>query len=106
LPICVKFGIDSSKVTMRRMTSNDHQAVLGNWSVDNVGEEPGFQDLIRPISIVGMFNDFNTAGAAPGAWWGNASQLAEWATGFYGSSSTLSGPRATIKIKYAKRRYA
>ena len=28
---------------MRRLTSNDHQTVLGNWSVDNVGEEPGFR---------------------------------------------------------------
>src|SRR5690606_3922799 len=79
---------------MRRLTSNDHQTVLGNWSVDNVGEEPGFQDLIRPISITGMFNDFSTAGATPGAWWGNASQLAEWAPGFYGSSSTWSGQLA------------
>src|SRR5690606_15430660 len=90
----LKFGIDSSKVTMRRLTSNDHQTVLGNWGVANVGEEPGFQDLIRPISITGMFNDFSTAGATPGAWWGNASQLAEWATGFYGSSSTWSGQLA------------
>ena len=82
------FGVDSSKVSMRRMGSTDSQAVLGNWGVDNVGEEPGFGDLIRPISITDLFEDFNTSGAASGAWWGNASQLAQWATGFYGTSAT------------------
>ena len=86
-----KFGIDQNNVTMRRLTSDDNQTVLGNWSVDNVGEEPGFQNLIRPINISGLFEDYNTSGAPQGAWWGNASQLAQWATGFYGTSSTFDG---------------
>ncbi|TWT19499.1 TonB-dependent receptor [Luteimonas wenzhouensis] len=94
----LRFGVDSSKVSMRRLTSNDHQTVLGNWSVDNVGEEPGFQDLIRPINISGMFNDYNTDGAPHNAWWGNASQLAQWASGFYGTSSTISGVMANDNL--------
>ena len=85
------FGVDSSKVTMRRLTSNDNMQVLGNWGVDNVGEEPGLQDLIRPINIAGLFNDFSTNGAPQNAWWGNASQLAQWATGFYGTPSNFNG---------------
>ncbi len=87
----LSFGVDSSKVSMRRLTSGDNQTVLGNWSVDNVGEEPGFQNLIRPISIAGMFDDFDASGAPQGAWWGNASQLAQWASDFYGTSSTFNG---------------
>jgi len=83
-----QFGVDSAKVSMKRLASNDNQAVLGNWGVSNVGAEPGLQDLIRPISITGLFSDYNMSGAAPGAWWGNASQLAEWASNFYGTSST------------------
>jgi len=90
----LSFGVDSSKVSMRRLTSNDNQTVLGNWGVDNVGAEPGFQDLIRPISIAGMFDDYDASGAAQGAWWGNASQLAQWASGFYGTSSTFNGQLA------------
>jgi len=90
----LSFGVDSSKVSMRRLTSNDNQTVLGNWGVDNVGAEPGFQDLIRPISIAGMFDDYDASGAAQGAWWGNASQLAQWASGFYGTSSTFNGQMA------------
>ncbi|WP_202841738.1 TonB-dependent receptor [Luteimonas saliphila] len=87
----LSFGVDSSKVSMRRLTSNDNQQVLGNWSVDNVGEEPGFQNLIRPINIAGLFDDFSTNGAPQNAWWGNASQLAAWATGFYGTPSNFNG---------------
>ncbi|WP_298577349.1 TonB-dependent receptor [uncultured Luteimonas sp.] len=87
----LSFGVDSSKVSMRRLTSNDNQQVLGNWSVDNVGEEPGFQDLIRPINIAGLFDDYSTNGAPQNAWWGNASQLAQWATGFYGTPSNFNG---------------
>ena len=94
----LKFGIDSSKVSMRRLTSNDNEAVLGNWGVDNVGAEPGFQELIRPISIAGMFNDFDASGAPQGAWWGNASELAQWASGFYGTSSTFNGRLANNNL--------
>lgn len=83
-----QFGVDSSKVTMRRRASNDAQTVLGNWGVDNVGEEPGLAGLIRPIRITDLFEDFDASGAASGAWWGNASQLAQWASGFYGTSAT------------------
>jgi len=82
------FGVDSSKVSMRRLNSNDNYAALGDWGVTQVGNEPGMLQLINPISIVGLFDDFDTAGAAPGAWWGNASQLAAWASQQYGVPST------------------
>jgi len=86
-----QFGVDSTKVTMRRLTGGGDQTVLGNWSVANVGQEPGFQDLIRPISITDMFDDYDASGAPGGAWWGNASQLAQWAADFYGTSPVFDG---------------
>ncbi len=36
-------------------------------------------DLLKQISITDLFNDFNTAGAQPNAWRGDASALAKWA---------------------------
>lgn len=78
-----QFGLDSSKVTMKRQNSNDSYAALGDWGVSNVGNEPGMVALLRPTSIAGLFNDYNTAGIAPGAWRGNASELALWAASVY-----------------------
>jgi TonB-dependent receptor len=83
-----QFGVDSSKVTMKRQNSNDSYAALGDWSVNNVGNEPGMIALLNPISIAGLFSDYNTTGIAPGAWWGNASELAAWAEGAYGVPAT------------------
>jgi TonB-dependent receptor len=93
-----QFGVDSSKVSMRRLNSNDSYAALGDWSVSNIGNEPGMMDLMNPISIVGMFDDYDTTGAAPGAWWGNASQLALWARDFYGVPPTYSQPLVTNNL--------
>jgi len=78
-----QFGVDSSKTTMQRQTS-DTYAALGDWGVTDAGTAPGLMDLIRPVSITGMFDDWNASGAPTGAWRGNADQLAQWAAGVYG----------------------
>lgn len=82
-----RFGVDTRKVTMTRQDSNTY-AELGHWGVDNAGFEPGMIALMHPISITNQFNDFNANGAAPGAWTGDAAQLAAWAAGVYGSNTT------------------
>ena len=73
------FGVDSSKVTMTRQNHQERYNTLGDWSVANAGNEPGMADLLRPINIVGMFDDYNSQGAATGAWIGNAVELGKWA---------------------------
>lgn len=78
-----QFGVDSAKTNMRRQTS-DTYAALGDWGVSDAGNAPGLMDLIRPVSITGLFDDFSANGAAPNAWRGNADQLAQWAAGVYG----------------------
>ena len=78
-----QFGVSTAKTTMQRQTS-DTYAALGDWGVSDAGTAPGLIDLIRPVSITGMFDDFNASGAAPSAWRGNADQLAQWAAGVYG----------------------
>ncbi len=83
-----QFGVDSSKTTLTRQNSNDTYAALGDWGVANVGNEPGMIALLTPISIAGLFDDYNTAGIPSGAWWGNASELASWAHGVYGTPLT------------------
>lgn len=83
------FGLDSSKVTMHRQQATEMYATLGDWGVANTGNEPGLQDLLRPVSIIGMFDDWNATGAAPGAWMGDASAGARWANGFYGASNRV-----------------
>ncbi len=83
-----QFGVDSSKVSTRRQNSNDTYGTLGDWGVANVGNEPGMVALLNPISISRLFNDFDTGGIAPGAWRGDASQLALWAADTYGVRST------------------
>jgi len=77
------FGVDSSNVTMKRMQATEAYSTLGDWGVANTGNEPGLQELLTPVSIIGMFNDWNTNGAAPGAWRGDATAGALWAGGFY-----------------------
>lgn len=82
-----RFGVDTRKVTMNRQDSNSY-AELGHWGVDNAGFEPGMIAEMHPISITDHFNDFNASGAAPGAWTGDAADLAAWAAGEYGSNTT------------------
>lgn len=81
-----QFGVDSSKTTMQRQTS-DTYAALGDWGVTDAGTAPGLMDLIRPVSITGLFDDYSAAGAPTGAWRGNADQLAQWAADVYGVST-------------------
>lgn len=81
------FGVDSSNVTMKRMQATEAYSTLGDWGVANTGNEPGLQELLTPISIIGMFEDWNTNGAARGAWRGNATAGALWAGDFYGAQT-------------------
>lgn len=73
-----QFGVDTRKVEMRRRNSVG-EAVLGDWSASDAGGNPGMVALLRPFSLTGLFDDFGVAGAAPGAWRGNAAALAQWA---------------------------
>jgi TonB-dependent receptor len=82
-----QFGVDSSRMTMRRQQATEMYATLGDWGVANAGDEPGLTDLLRRTSIIGLFDDYSANGAAPGAWRGNTSDLARWAAGEYGASN-------------------
>jgi len=73
-----QFGFDTRTVEMNRRTSLG-EAVLGDWGASDAGGVPGMVALLRPFSLTGLFNDFGAGGAAPGAWRGNATQLAQWA---------------------------
>ena len=75
-----QFGVDFRNVEMNRKTSQG-EAVLGDWSAGDAGGNPGMTALLTPFSMTGLFNDFGVAGAAPNAWRGNATQLAQWALG-------------------------
>jgi TonB-dependent receptor len=75
------FGVDFRTVEMTRKTGYG-EAVLGDWSASDAGGNSGMVDLLEPFSITGLFNDFGTAGAAPGSWRGNATELAAWGLGF------------------------
>jgi len=77
-----RFGINSSKVTMTRQTS-DTYATMGDWGANFAGQEPGMVALMHPVSITGEFDDWDTTGAAPNAWTGNAAELTEWGVGEY-----------------------
>lgn len=83
------FGVDNAKMTMRRQQATEMYATLGDWGVANAGDEPGMVDLLRPVSIIGMFDDYSANGAAPGAWRGDTSRLAQWAAGQYGASTRV-----------------
>lgn len=98
-----QFGVSTANTTMNRLTS-DTNSTLGDWGVANAGNEPGMQALLRPVSITGMFKDFNANGAAPNAWRGDADQLALWV-----AASTAPRPattRSTAPITRWKRRPA
>src|SRR5688572_21643184 len=82
-----QFGVDSSETTMTRKQATEAYSTLGDWGVANTGNEPGLQELIRPIDIVGMFDDYSAPGAAHGAWEGSATAGALWAGDFYGAAT-------------------
>jgi TonB-dependent receptor len=82
-----QFGVDSSRVKMTRKQATEMYATLGDWGVANAGNEPGMVALLRPTSIIGLFDDYSANGAAPGAWRGDANELAQWAAGAYGASN-------------------
>ncbi|MFC3816284.1 TonB-dependent receptor [Lysobacter sp. GCM10012299] len=82
-----QFGVDSAQTTMTRKQATEAYSTLGDWGVANTGNEPGLQELIRPIDIVGMFDDWSAPGAAHGAWLGSATAGALWAGDFYGAQT-------------------
>ena len=103
-----KFGVDSSRASMN-VQNSDAYATLGDWSVANAGNEQGMVDLLHQASIIDLFKDYDPDGAAPGAWVGNASDLARWAADEYGVSTRyndqLSGDRTiqeNSKAAYAQ----
>ena len=67
---------------MTRQTS-DTYATMGDWGANNAGQEPGMVALLHPAGITGEFDDWDTNGAAPGAWTGNGAELTEWGVGAY-----------------------
>ncbi|MBU8976716.1 MULTISPECIES: TonB-dependent receptor [unclassified Lysobacter] len=83
----LQFGVDSSRTEMTRKQATEAYSTLGDWGVANTGNEPGLAELLRPVDIVGMFDDFSAPGAARGAWRGNATAGALWAGDFYGATT-------------------
>jgi hypothetical protein len=75
-----QFGIDTRTTEMNRKNGYG-EAVLGNWSASDAGGIPGMVSLVQQFSMTGLFNDFGTGGAAPGAWRGDAAALAQWGLG-------------------------
>jgi TonB-dependent receptor len=84
-----QFGVDTSDVDMTRRQNTEMYATLGDWGVANAGNEGGMVDLLSPFSIIGLFDDYDAAGAPPGAWRGNANDLAQWAATRYGASNSV-----------------
>ncbi|MDH5822361.1 TonB-dependent receptor [Luteimonas sp. RD2P54] len=85
-----RFGADTSKISMTRQNNVERYNTLGDWSVANVGNEPGMVALLSPVNIVGMFDDFSAPGAPTGAWYGDATALGEWAVSSpYAANFTL-----------------
>jgi TonB-dependent receptor len=84
-----QFGVDSSDTTMKRQQNTEMYATLGDWGVNNAGNEGGMTALLTPFSITNLFNDFNAGGAPGGAWRGDANELAAWAAGQYGASNSV-----------------
>jgi TonB-dependent receptor len=75
-----QFGIDTRELTATRLNGQS-QAVLGDWGATDASAAAGMVELLRPFSLTGLFDDYNAAGAAPGAWRGDAAALARWALG-------------------------
>ncbi len=84
-----QFGVDSSKTTMHRLQSVEQYSTLGDWSASNTGNEPGMYPLLRPINIVGLFDDYNAPGAPTRAWMGDTTALAQWAVDAYGANLSV-----------------
>jgi TonB-dependent receptor len=78
----LQFGVETRAMESRQRASNA-QMTLGDWGVARPGELPA--NLLTPFSLVGQFNDFNTAGVPRSGWKGNANALAQWAVQNYGT---------------------
>jgi TonB-dependent receptor len=75
-----QFGVDRREVEMNRRNGQS-EAIMGDWGARDAGGIPGMAALLTPFSMTSLFDDFSTAGAAPGAWRGDAVALARWALG-------------------------
>ncbi|MBE5271364.1 TonB-dependent receptor [Stenotrophomonas sp. B2] len=89
-----QFGVDTNKSTTHRIQAAEAYSTLGDWGVANVNRDTdaGLMDLLRPVNIVGLFDDYS-ASSWP-AWRGNAGQLAQWAADEYGVGLGVSPQRA------------
>jgi TonB-dependent receptor len=85
-----QFGVDTRTVEMNRKDGFG-EARLGDWGAGDAGGIPGMVSVLRPFSLTGLFDDFNAGGAAPGAWRGSATSLAQWA--FASGADPITGRR-------------
>ena len=90
-----QFGVDSSKNSTHRLQAAENYSTLGDWGVANVDSDVanGLMDLLQPVDITGMFDDFNI-GDTNGAWRGDAGELAQWAADNYGANIGVSAQNA------------
>ena len=90
-----QFGVDSSKTSTHRLQAAENYSTLGDWGVANVDSDVanGLMDLLQPVDITGMFDDFNI-GDTNGAWRGDAGELAQWAADNYGANIGVSAQNA------------
>ncbi|WP_353085598.1 TonB-dependent receptor [Stenotrophomonas sp.] len=101
-----QFGVDSSKQTTHRIQAAENYNTLGDWGVANVDGDVanGLMDLLQPVNIVGLFNDFNANSFT--AWRGDAGRLAQWAADNYGASLGVSPQRAADNLVEEKTKSA
>jgi TonB-dependent receptor len=80
------FGVATTKNSTHRLQASEAYHTLGDWSVANVASDTadGLVDLLTPINIVGLFDDFSYGGAGNAGWRGDAGVLAQWAAANYG----------------------
>ena len=80
------FGVATTKNSTHRLQASEAYNTLGDWGVANVAGDTadGLVDLLTPINIVGLFDDFSYGGAGNAGWRGDAGVLAQWAAANYG----------------------
>ncbi|KRG69666.1 TonB-dependent receptor [Pseudoxanthomonas dokdonensis] len=90
-----QFGADTSKSTTHRTQAAEAYSTLGDWGVANVDSDTanGLMDLLHPIDIVGLFDDYSLA-SNNGAWTGDTGALTQWAADNYGVGIGVSPQRS------------
>jgi TonB-dependent receptor len=77
-----QFGVETRSMNMRAKESEQFNT-LGDWAISRPGEIPA--DLVQAFNLANEFEDFDTEGADPFGWKGDARALARWATQQYGA---------------------